>query len=84
MLCDCGEVVVKSCKKTVLSYFGLETRKALLLRKDGVRWLGHLVLSKKTSSLEATASRSRSNIQVIVHEKKVSICGKEDEAEVYA
>lgn len=75
MLCDCGVVVVKSCKKTkVLSYIGLETRKTVVLRKDGVRWLGHLIGSKKTSSLEATASRSRSNIQVIVHEKRVSIC----------
>ena len=66
MLCDCGVVVVK----TVLSYIGLETRKALVLRKDGVRWLGHLVGSKKTSSLEATASRSRSNIQMTVQDRK--------------
>lgn len=74
MLCDCGVVVGKSCKKAVLSYIGLETRKALVLRKGGVRCVGHLVGSKKPSSLEATASRSRSNIQVIVHEKRVSIC----------
>lgn len=44
-----------------------------MLRKDGVRWLRHLVGSKKTFSLEATASRSRSNIEVIVHVKVVSI-----------
>ena len=37
VLCDCGVVVVKSCKKTVLSYTCLETRKAPVLGKDGVR-----------------------------------------------
>ena len=67
-------MVVKSCKKTILFYVGLETRKAPVLRKDGVRWLGHLVGSKKTSRLKVTASRSRSNIQMIVHEKRVSVC----------
>lgn len=39
---------------------------------------------KKTSSLYARASRSSSNIHIIVHDERVPICWKEDEAEVYA
>lgn len=67
-------MVVKSCEKTLLSHIGLERRKPLVLTKDGVSQLGHFAESKKASSLEATTLRSRGNIQVIVHEKRVSIC----------
>lgn len=76
ILWDCGVVVVKSCEKTLLSHIGLETRKPPVLRKDGVSQLGHFAESKKISSLEATTLRSTGNIQVIVHEKRVSIAEK--------